>query len=116
MNPAEVETLVRSYVAAWSEPDPAERRRLLDAVWHEHGTYTDPLSQAAGRAGLDALIAEFLQRNPGARFSLAGPIDQHHGHVRFFWTLRLANGREMRGMDYGEITPEGRLLKIVGFF
>jgi hypothetical protein len=116
MNAPELDSLMRQYVAAWSEPDPAERRRLLEAVWDEHGRYTDPISDAAGRAELDALIGAFLNRNPGARFSLNDTPDHHHGYVRFFWTLRFANGRELPGMDYGEVSSEGKLTRIVGFF
>jgi hypothetical protein len=116
MSTPELETLLRQYVAAWSEPDPAERRRLLAAVWDEDGRYTDPLSEAAGRAELDGLIAGFLRRNPGAHFALSAPPDHHHGFVRFYWTLRFANGRELAGMDYGEVSADGKLSRIVGFF
>jgi len=47
---------------------------------------------------------------------LAGPIDHHHGHVRFYWQLRLPNGADVPGMDYGEVSAEGQLVRIVGFF
>jgi hypothetical protein len=116
MLPAELDTLIRSYMAAWSEPDTAVRQRLLEAVWEEQGSYTDPLSQVTDRAGLEALISRFLASNPAAKFSLKGKIEAHHSHVRFYWLLRLSHGVEIEGMDYGEISAGGKLMKIVGFF
>lgn len=116
MNPNEINALVDNYVAAWSEPEANARQKLLEVVWQVDGIYTDPLSHATNRAGLEAIIAQFLKNNPGAKFTLNGPPDHHHQHIRFYWTLRLANGREIPGMDYGEVSPEGQLVKIVGFF
>jgi hypothetical protein len=116
MSPSEINTLVENYVAAWSEPEANRRRELLELVWQANGTYTDPLAHASDRAGLDEIITTFLSRNTGAQFTLNGQPDHHHQHIRFYWTLRLANGRELPGMDYGEISTEGKLLKIVGFF
>jgi Domain of unknown function (DUF3291)/SnoaL-like domain len=114
--PMTIESTLEKYVAAWSEPDAAARQSLLEAVWSADGTYTDPMSHAANRAELDAIIARFLSANPGAKFTLKDKIDSHHGHVRFFWTLHFANGTELPGMDYGELAPDGKLIKIVGFF
>ena len=116
MTTNEITVLVANYVAAWSEPDPASRQRLLEIVWDDKGTYTDPMSSATGRSELDALIAHFLGASPGAKFIVNGKIDRHHSHVRFYWRLRLATGLEMDGMDYGELSPAGKLVKIVGFF
>lgn len=116
MNPVDLNTLIENYVTAWGEPEASARWKLLEAVWQEDGTYTDPLSHAANRAGLEAIIALFLKNNPGAKFTLTGQPDHHHQHIRFYWTLRLANGRELPGMDYGEVSPEGKLVRIVGFF
>ena len=108
--------MIDGYLAAWSEPDPAARRRLLDTVWAEHGTYTDPTVALSGRAALADHIGQFLHDQPGARFTLTAPLDLHHTHVRFFWTLHFAHGAALPGMDYGEFGPGGQLVKIVGFF
>src|SRR5215475_13049474 len=102
-NTRDIDSLIKEYAAAWSEPDPVARRSLLEAVWHETGTYTDPMVHAANRVELDAIIARFLSDNPGASFSVSGKIDYHHGHVRFYWLLNFANGNEFPGMDYGEV-------------
>jgi len=116
MEQNQVETLIGQYILAWSEPDPEARRKLLETVWTQAGVYTDPVSHAPGREALDQAIAQFLAGNPGAKFTLTGKIDHHHEAVRFYWTLHLANGVEIAGMDYGEVTLDGKLAKIVGFF
>jgi len=112
----DVKPLIQKYVAAWNERDADARRALLDAVWSTGATYTDPVFHAENQAELDAVIGRFLADNPGASFTLHDPVDCHHHHVRFYWTLNLASGATLPGMDYGEITADGKLAKIVGFF
>lgn len=111
-----IESLVSQYVAAWSEPDAATRQKILEAIWSPDGTYTDRLSHADNRTELDAIIAKLQQTNPGSTFSITGKVDAHHHFIHFYWLLKMGNGSELNGMDYGEITPDGKLQKIVGFF
>ncbi len=111
-----LKTLVHNYISAWNEPDPAARRAFLEAAWASNGEYTDPMSQASNRDELDGVISGFLANNPGAQFTVQGDINHHHRFVRFHWTLQFAAGREMTGMDFGELSPDGKLAKIVGFF
>ncbi len=42
--------LADRYLAAWNATDPAARRALLDEVFAEDVTYTDPLADVAGLA------------------------------------------------------------------
>ncbi|MBE2222925.1 MAG: nuclear transport factor 2 family protein [Anaerolineae bacterium] len=115
MTQTDIEALVEHYVAAWSEPDSVARQTLLKAIWQEDGVYTDRFNQASNRAALDNVITHFLEGNLGAKFTVNGKVDHHHGCIRFYWTLHFA-GSETSGMDYGEVTPDGKLCKIVGFF
>jgi hypothetical protein len=108
--------LVREYLGAWNEPDDERRLGLLEKVFAESGCYTDPTAHVEGRAALDAHIAGFQRANPGARFTVEDEIDHHHAHLRFYWSLRLANGVEVSGMDYAERSSDARLQRIVGFF
>jgi hypothetical protein len=112
----EIDALIKDYVTAWSEPDPDVRQRLLEGVWEKDGVYIDPMTQATTREMLNEVIAQFHRNNPGGTFTVDGKIEHHHRHVRFNWRLRFPNGSEVSGMDYGEVTPEGKLSKIVGFF
>lgn len=108
--------LIDTYLAAWNESDAARRATLLAQCWAEDGAYTDPQSDVTGREALSAVIGGFHSGNPGSRFTLDGPIDHHHDHIRFYWTLRLGHGAEMRGMDYGRLSDHAKLTRIIGFF
>lgn len=116
MEQADINNLINNYIAAWSEADPQIRKKLLEVVWDEYGNYTDPISHASNRVELDAIISQFLIDNHGARFTLKEKIDFHHNHVRFYWLLQFGNGTEITGMDYGKISADGKLERIVGFF
>jgi hypothetical protein len=116
LTPQALEALITGYTSAWGENDPLKRRALLEEVWEADGVYTDPQTHAPGRDALDAHLAGFQASIPGATFTLNGAVDHHHNAVRFFWTLHMPGGQEIPGMDYGEISPDGKLSKIVGFF
>lgn len=110
-----MEETVQAYLDAWNEPDEAKRREILDKVWADKGTYTDPMSHAEGKEELVALIDQFHEQMPGAKIAIASQIDQHHGQVRFAW--RMEGGPQtMDGIDVGRVNEDGRLESIVGFF
>jgi hypothetical protein len=109
--------LITLYTRAWCEPGRALRQQLLERVWSEDGTYTDPTAHVAGRAALVDHIGGFFQQFPGARIELASGIDAHHAKVRFAWRMVLADGSVyVEGVDFAELSPDGKLHRIVGFF
>lgn len=110
---------VTGYTAAWLESDEGRRRRLLEGAWTDEGTYTDPQSHAVGREALIALIGAFQQRNPGVRIVASSGADAHHDLLRFAWMVEAPAGHPMAGtggFDVGELAPDGRLQRIIGFF
>jgi hypothetical protein len=111
-----VKTLINGYLAVWNEADSTARQQLLGQVWADEGHYTDPQSDGKGREALNQIITQFHSNLAGSRFALDGQIDHHHNFVRFRWTLTLADGSVIQGMDFGEIAAENRLSRIVGFF
>lgn len=109
--------LAARYIALWNEPDAARRARLLQALWHEHGSYRDPMMQAEGHAQIETLIAAVQQRFPSFRFALAeGSADGHADRLRFSWQLGPAGAQPapIRGTDFA-IVQAGRLLHVTGF-
>ena len=109
--------IVEAYGAAWNEPDEAKRRALLEQSWTNDGVYTDPQSHAEGRDALLALIAGFQAQAPGARIAATSHADEHHGKLRFTWKMLGADGSTViEGIDFGELAPDGRIKRIVGFF
>jgi hypothetical protein len=113
MDPAEA---VATYGAAWNEPDASRRSELLERVWADGGTYLDPLGRADGRDALAAHIAGFQETMPGHTIDMVSGVDVHDDAFRFAWEMRNADGVALEGMDYGELGPDGRITRIVGFF
>ena len=113
----ELTELITLYTRAWSEPDRACRQSLLDRIWDENGTYTDPTAHVAGRAALVDHIGGFFVQYPGARIELTSGVDMHHEMFRFTWRMVLADGNVfVEGIDFGELSSEGKLHRIAGFF
>lgn len=114
--PTTAETIAE-YCAAWNEPDEAKRRALLDRAWADDGVYIDPIAEARGRDALIGVIGGMHAQQPGARIALTSGIDQHHNQVRFRWDYINAEGKtQISGIDVGELAPDGRLARIIGFW
>lgn len=111
-----IEALIGQYLAAWNEADDITRQSILQQIWTDEGRYTDPQSDGQGQEALNQIIGGFHQSAPGSRFSLDSTIDHHHGCVHFAWALKLPDGSTVHGMDFGEVTDDNRLSRIVGFF
>jgi SnoaL-like domain len=113
----ELSDLITLYTGAWAEPDRERRQQLLERVWAEDGTYTDPTAHVAGRKALVDHIGGFFEQFPGARIELTSGIDAHHEKLRFTWRMLLADGKVfVEGIDFGELSTDGKLHRIVGFF
>jgi len=112
-----VSETVQAYFDAWNEPDQAKRRQLLDKAWADDGLYVDPVSEGRGRDALNQIIAGFHSQSPGARVEVTSGIDQHHNQIRFAWSFITPDGKtQIEGIDAGELAPDGRIARIVGFW
>jgi hypothetical protein len=113
-----LEELIATYDRAWSEPEERERRRLLELSWADDGELVDPgEGPFRGRDAVLARIAGFSERFPGARVEVTSGLDEHHGFVRYAWTIVAADGRALlEGMDFAEVDEDGRLRRVVMFF
>ena len=108
--------LADRYLAAWNATDPATRRALVEEVFTEDVTYTDPLADVAGRDALDATIAAVQAQFPGWVFRLAGPADAHHDQVRFTWHLGPEGAdAPVVGSDVAVTDGDGRIRTVLGF-
>jgi hypothetical protein len=109
--------VVTQYMAAWNEREAAARHLLLQQCWSDGGVYLDPNVSLTGREALGGHIATVQASRPGARLEFMSGIDVHHDVVRFLWRLVRADGTcGDTSIDFGEVGPDGRLVKIVGFF
>lgn len=112
-----VTDIVNAYVAAWHEPDEAARRALLDASWADIGEYCDPNVKVEGRDALVAHIARYESNRPGHVIAVISGVDEHHGYLRFSWSLADPDGQViMEGIDVGEVDADGRLVRVTGSF
>jgi hypothetical protein len=112
-----LEALIAAYCAAWDEPDRVRRERILKDVWAEDGTYTDPSVHAVGRTALADHIGKVTARYPGSHIVVTSVVDTHHGLLRFAWKTILSDGTSLlEGTDFGELSGDGKLQRIVGFF
>ena len=110
--------IVTQYMAAWNEADPAARDALLNGCWADGGVYVDPrMSSWPGEKPCQQHIARVQAARPGARLEFMSGIELHHNVVRFLWRLVRADGTTGdTSIDFGEIGPDQRLVKIIGFF
>lgn len=108
---------VDTYFDIWNEPDPGRRAQLIERAWAPDGHYVDPLLDAAGHDGLNAMVAGVRRQFPGHRLRRQSGVDAHHGLVRFAWDLAGADGTvAVAGIDVGVVGADGRLQRIAGFF
>jgi hypothetical protein len=114
--PMNTNEIVAAYGAAWNEHDQAKRAALLEQSWADNGLYTDPTATAVGRDALIAHIGGFHQVRLGHTIHLTSGIDTYGGCFRFSWVMRNGNEVALEGMDFGELAPDGRISRIVGFF
>ena len=117
MDKSAITKTLTQYMAAWNEPDHTARHALLEQCWSNAGVYLDPNVSLAGRDALATKIGEVLASRPGARLEFMSGIDVHHNVVRFLWRLVRADGScGDISIDFGEVGPDGRLVRNIGFF
>ena len=114
---SDVTTTVDTYLSAWNETDPQRRAGLVEQVWAADGTLTDPPMAASGRAGISDLHAALQDQFPGHSFRRSSAVDAHHDRFRVGWELVGPDGTvALAGLDVGELTEDGRLRAVTGFF
>ena len=111
-----MQEIVERYLAAWNETDASRRRKLVDELWSEDGSYTDPLADAHGRAEIDGLIGAVQEQFPDFVFTLGGPVDGHHNQARFTWHLG-PSGTEpvVIGFVVAVLNGGGQIRSVYGF-
>ncbi|CAN7680687.1 nuclear transport factor 2 family protein [Aminobacter sp. LjRoot7] len=115
---SDITSLIDRYCAVWNEPDEEQRKALLEAVWAERATYTDPRADTVGADELLVHIAKVRASRPGAKIVRTTAVDLHHDVARFGWRVVEADGTPLpEGIDFVELAPDGkRIERIIGFF
>ena len=106
---AEIDRAVDGYVAAWNEPDPVVRGRLLAGSVTDDFEFTGPTGTFRGREAVEGLIVALQTRMAGATVARVGPVDGR----TFRWAIVTATGATLlEGVDEVEAAPDGRLRRI----
>lgn len=112
-----VAALVDAHLAAFSAPDDASRRALVEQAWAPTGHFADPLFAATGHDEIDALAASVPGLYPDHVFTRTSGIDLHHGHARYAFAFTGPDGTVViDGVEVAQVGAEGRLVRVVGFF
>ena len=113
----DVTTIVDGHLAAYAEPDAERRTELIRAVWAPDGELVDPPLTGAGHDGIDTAAGVLQQHYPGHTFRRTTAVDAHHASARYGWQLVDPEGAVvLAGTDFAELTEDGRLRRITGFF
>jgi hypothetical protein len=112
-----LDQLIDTYCAAWSDPDPMRRREILERVWADGATYTDPRVHAVGLDELLVHIDKVVAGRPGAKVVRTSRVDAHHDVARFAWHVVQAGGTALpESLDVVELSADGRIQRVIGFF
>lgn len=107
--------IIDRYLEAFNETDAARRRELVEALFSDESTYTDPQVQLRGAAEVDGFIAQTQSQFPGFTFRLGGPVDAHHEQMRFQWHAGPAEEPDQFiGFDV-IVTDNGQIRDVYGF-
>lgn len=110
------EIAARTYIAAWQEPDPAARARLIDSCWAAEGRIVTPGTVIQGRAGLGQAIGELLADPRGLSARLTGSIEVQGRLFRFRSVVQDCEGRVVfDGFDAAEVDADGRITVLLAF-
>ncbi len=115
--PTNLDRLVDTHLEAYTSTDVGRRRLLVEQVWHPDGRLIDPPFDGAGHDGIMALADAVTAHYPGHVFRRTTGIDAHHDSARYGWALVATDGTvAATGIDVIDVAPDGRLVRVVGFF
>jgi nuclear transport factor 2 (NTF2) superfamily protein len=108
-----VEATIHRYVDSWNDPDPAERRRVIDEIWSTDGVYRNASTEFEGSDGIEQAVTAahnaFVAN--AYRFQVAS-VQINHDAVRYQWEMVPAAGGEpdSLGTHVAMLGTDGRLI------
>jgi len=108
---------VERYISLWNETDGDARAKGIAEIFTADATYTDPLADVAGHAGIDAVMAGAQGQFPGFTFKLLTAVDGNHHIARFSWELLPPGADEnvVIGSDVAVFDGNGKIQGVYGF-
>ena len=110
------EVAARTYAAAWSEPDPQARARMLEECFAVDGRIATRGDGIRGRAALAAAIDAFFADPRRLTTRVTSAIDVHGRIFRFRAVLEWPDGTPFLEVhDAGEVDAGGRISLLLTF-
>ena len=113
--PSATEAAVLTYAAAWAEPDPDKRARMIEECFAADGRIATSGAGICGRAALAAAITEFRADPRGLSVRLAGAIDVQGRKFRISTVVEQRDGAASGFFDAGEVDADGRIAILITF-
>ena len=112
----DVDTVIDTYMDAYSEPDTARRAALVAKTFTADGELIDPPIDGKGHAGITEMMGAVLGHYPDHRFRRTTGIDAHHNVARYGWELVDTAGTvALNGTDVAEFDDGGAISRVLGF-
>ena len=109
------EAAARTYAAAWQEPDPDHRARMIEDCFAVDGRIVTSGDGIRGRAELAAAISELRADPRGLAVKLLEPIDVQGRKFRLHSIVEQRDGSATRFFDAGEVDADGRITTLITF-
>ncbi len=103
-------------LAAWNESDPTKIRAHLEKALEETVHFVDPANDVAGIDAFEAMVHDVQSKIPGAVYSRQGGVDSHHDLYRYHWAIHLNGELLTPGFDVTEVSTDGKVSRVIGFF
>jgi len=108
--------IVNTWMDAWNEGDPHNRRLLVGKSWAPDGRYADPFLAAEGPDAISDSLGQLRESFPGYVVRRQSGIETHFRRLRFAWELVDPSGSVVSdGVDVAELAGDGRFQHLVTF-
>lgn len=110
-----VEKTVRQYIAAWMQPDPEARAKLLEACFAENGRFVTRGRELHGRAALAEEMARLRADPDLLRIRVTSVIDAGATTFRFRAVVDRRDGSSPENLETGEVDASGKISLLLTF-
>lgn len=108
-----IEAAVRTYLQAWSEPNPDVRASLLEECFAGNGRVVTNTRVIDGRQALGQVMTRVAPKF--ARMRLTGPIDVGRRTFHFRGVAEHSDGTVAEHFEAGEVDADGKIAFVVTF-